>query len=323
MRESDPQSSPGPGEPDTAPLDRQLVPMACVVIALMSLVNSAGFGFPSTDLLAGISLEHSRLMYGVGLFVAGIVSDRNRSHGALVCAVALVVPFLQLSLSGAAAPATLMWALGYLCFGFFSVFRVLVFTDLAGQVRWPQIACLGLLFGRVGDALGSALCITLADHALALIVTTAALFTCTVILFFVLCQRLYAPTVEGTRVAEAEGAAAEVPVATVAPAAEIPAAEIPVAEGAAASAAVAETQPKPGAEEHFNRFVARHGLTLREREVLREVLALRSNAEIAGALYVSEATVKFHVRNLLKKTGCKNRRELIDLYSVGGDSPAA
>lgn len=48
----------------------------------------------------------------------------------------------------------------------------------------------------------------------------------------------------------------------------------------------------------------------RERDVLRLVAAGRRNREIAETLNVSENTVKFHVSNLLRKSGVASRVEL-------------
>ncbi|MGN7965997.1 LuxR C-terminal-related transcriptional regulator [Microbacterium sp. 22179] len=48
----------------------------------------------------------------------------------------------------------------------------------------------------------------------------------------------------------------------------------------------------------------------RERDVLRLIAAGRRNREIAHTLSVSENTVKFHVSNLLRKSGATSRVEL-------------
>ena len=67
-------------------------------------------------------------------------------------------------------------------------------------------------------------------------------------------------------------------------------------------------------QELFDSFAEQYDLSAREKEILRLILAGRSSTEIAEALYVSPNTVKFHVRNLLKKTKCENRVSLVALY---------
>ena len=54
-------------------------------------------------------------------------------------------------------------------------------------------------------------------------------------------------------------------------------------------------------------------LTPREREVLGHLVAGRTYAEIATALFISEKTVSTHVSNLLRKTGTSSSREAVAL----------
>jgi DNA-binding CsgD family transcriptional regulator len=53
------------------------------------------------------------------------------------------------------------------------------------------------------------------------------------------------------------------------------------------------------------------GLTERELEVLTEIGAGLSNAEIADKLRISGATVKSHINHLLAKTGSRDRGQLV------------
>lgn len=50
-------------------------------------------------------------------------------------------------------------------------------------------------------------------------------------------------------------------------------------------------------------------LTRREEEILQMVAEGRSNADVARALWVTEQTVKFHLANVYRKLGVKNRTQ--------------
>lgn len=268
VRVSDPTPAP---KPSIAPTVRSLIAFAAIAVLLMSLVKNAGFGFPSADFSQGLNPEFTRMFYAAGLLIAGAVIDRSLKYGAVCCMAALVIPFVVMALANEPIPGMTLWALDYFFFGFFSVFRVVLFAVLAARENMPYLAGCGLMFGRAGDALGTAVYLTLGGSTVALVSVAAVLFAATLFVIYRLAQILF----PSERAAEAQ---------------------------------------KRDERAVFEEFSARYELSAREREVLRLLLEEQSNAEIAAELFVSESTVKFHVRNLLKKTDCKNRLELRAKY---------
>jgi DNA-binding NarL/FixJ family response regulator len=55
-------------------------------------------------------------------------------------------------------------------------------------------------------------------------------------------------------------------------------------------------------------------LTARELEVIELVSSGATNQEIAGALVISESTVKSHVKHILRKLGAANRAEAVSRH---------
>ena len=56
-------------------------------------------------------------------------------------------------------------------------------------------------------------------------------------------------------------------------------------------------------------------LTNREAEVMSMVMKGYTNVQIAQTLFVSENTIKYHLKNLYAKSGCQNKRELIQFVN--------
>ena len=237
------------------------------VVLLFSLVNNIGFAFSASAVQGGLRVEFSRLFYAVGLIAAGFVTDKSRKYGAVCALAALVIPFIVLALRGELISTAVFWAIGYFAFGFYSVYRVILFSDIARDRGIIYLSGFGLLIGRVGDSLGSEINALMSGSELALVVCAAVLFIGSVFLFIRLFQIMYVPAAHSKN-----------------------------------------------EREIFDDFSLSYNLSARERDVLRLLLDDKTNKEISEEICVSENTIKFHVRNLLKKTGCKSRVELKTVY---------
>lgn len=62
-----------------------------------------------------------------------------------------------------------------------------------------------------------------------------------------------------------------------------------------------------------------NNLTEQELRVLELVSEHLTNREIASALVIAESTVETHVHHLLRKLGCRSRRQAARLYLEAKD----
>ena len=251
-------------------LSGRTLALACGAVVLASLVKNLGYGFPSSDIAAGLNPLLSRIPYALGLAAAGLINDRDRKSGLICTIAALSTPFIMLSMVSEPIPGMILWGLNYVLFSFFTVFRVMLFLDIAEKTHRPELAPLGLLMGRIGDAAGSLLFLTLSGRHILLVAVTVLLFIPAILLLFRLYHQLYEP----------------------------------------------EAEQRKSEEEIFETFCLHHDLSARERDLLRLIIEDHTNGEIAARLYISENTVKYHVRNVLQKTGCRNRVELQRKYKL-------
>ena len=72
-------------------------------------------------------------------------------------------------------------------------------------------------------------------------------------------------------------------------------------------------------ESRCARAALEHDLTKREEEMLALLLEGRTRAEIARVLYVSDNTVKTHIRNLYRKMGVGGREDLAESMEAARD----
>ena len=75
--------------------------------------------------------------------------------------------------------------------------------------------------------------------------------------------------------------------------------------------------PEMGSARSFSEacqeFSSQHNLTSRENEVLLLLSAGHSSPYIAARLYISENTVRTHMRNMYRKLGVSSKEELVQL----------
>lgn len=247
----------------------KILVLAGFTVFMLSMAKNSGFYFSTVDMADGVSLELTRTIYALGLVIAGIVNDKNRKLGAVLCVSTLAFPFALLVLKSSLESGIVVWMLSYGFFGFFSVYRVVLFTDFAGKsekLLW--IAGLGLMSGRLGDAAGAYLGMKFMNNISVLVLLAALIFMVTVFLFTLLFQKIYTPIIES---GEAKGKGVE-------------------------------------------GFCRSCQFSPREQEVFKLIAEGLSNTEIAERLFISENTVKFHMKNILRKTESKNRIELLGHY---------
>ena len=62
---------------------------------------------------------------------------------------------------------------------------------------------------------------------------------------------------------------------------------------------------------HFSEVAERYQLSKREIEVVRMICEGWTNREIGEKLYISEYTVKDHIKNIMRKMEVASRNELV------------
>ena len=89
----------------------------------------------------------------------------------------------------------------------------------------------------------------------------------------------------------------------------ITAGEAPLSRGLAAK--ILDEFSRLSDQRHSKDAASEDELTKREREVLQLVAGGSTNREIASALYISENTVNFHMKNILSKLHLRNRAQAV------------
>ena len=66
----------------------------------------------------------------------------------------------------------------------------------------------------------------------------------------------------------------------------------------------------------YSRFISDYSISKREWEIVEKICEGLTNKEISEVLFISLQTVKDHTHHIYKKTGVKNRVQLVNMISV-------
>ena len=72
-----------------------------------------------------------------------------------------------------------------------------------------------------------------------------------------------------------------------------------------------EEPQKSKKQEHLDLFCAHYNISKRETDILLQLIEGKSYAAMAECLYISLATVKSHIHSIYRKTGVRNKAQLI------------
>ena len=284
--------------PEEAAALQEHLPLAVLIVALLGLLFGLGDGlFLARIELDGEIFFYSRFFLVAGYFLAGILADRLPLYLPMLALAAKAVPLFVRAGDGAGI------ALLYYTDAFFtgaliilSIRLFFLIAPLTGRPRlWAGMGRgLEMPLSAAGALLGS---LYLEQQGLSLIIACHAALLLLCALLFYRAMMIYAhakkarPETEPLNFIFADG--------------------INYLTGP--ELAIENTHSLPLSDKmSLADLQQEYGLTERETEVLAAVLQGGSIADMAARLFVTERTVKFHIGNLLKKTGCRNQRELKD-----------
>ncbi len=260
---------------DISGIDKKIIFMCSGFVLLTCFTMNLGYMNPAADISEGeISLELARAFSALGMIIAAIVITYSRQSGLILCVCSLINPFICMALINSSSLKMPLWILTYIFTGFYSIFFMVMFADIARK-RGLWIAGFGMMFRRLGEIIGSAAGMLLLNHRVVLVIVNAILFVFTLFIAAEVWKILY-----DRRKASADD----------------------------------NTSSVKSEEELFDDFTMKFGISDREKDVLRCIIDGNTNTEIAGKLFITENTVKFHIKNILKKTGAANRKELRKMW---------
>lgn len=252
-----------------------------LIIALMAMIFALGANDPVlVESGRKISLIFTRFFYAGGLMLASVIFDKNHATGGICALASILYPIMIIILYKELPIHYIPIALTDSFLGFYAVFRTGLFMSLASEKGKLYIAPLGLCISRIVEGIMSVCIAIFGFDRLTCFIIAGILFVPLIILF---CYMLTKYTRQ-------------------------PDTTIVVNYASENNVSGSEAASKLSFAEIYH-------LTRREDEISGYLAGNKTNGEIADILFVSESTVRFHVSNILKKTGLKDRREVGRKYN--------
>lgn len=265
-----------------------LVAAAAIICYLSSLYEGVmALTYPGGEqsLFVEILLNNTRLLYGVSIIVAGVVADlKGRQYLPLLTVIVMIALVINIFLLNFPAVKIVNWVILFIGAGFLAMFVTLSFIDIAYLTKRPALwAGAGRIIKHSITAFGSLLgAYFWSNPVTGLFIILIQYIVLLIVLIFLL-FKLYEILTQKTFQRDFYSDTNEI-------CSQLDAEDIHIMEY------------------HF---------TQREKQVLSFVLTGSQIKEIAKELYISERTVKFHLSNILSKSGVKNQKELIALLMNG------
>ena len=280
------------------------VPMTLLIVVLLSLLHGIGDLYMDAYHNFNDVFGFSRLSYCAGSIAAGYFADRNRLYLPLAALFAKAQDIWDIWIGQEQVLYYPLHYFGDFMNGFFTLFIILAFADLAAH-RPPlkpwAVTGRSLQMFTVSVATVFGAFILDADKLFFTLLYVLAIVGCLVIVFYSSALRFNLGSAGAEAVPPLPATEATTP--------------FPIAEATTPISAAETTTPLPAAEETTllpsPDYCARYGLTQRETDVLDCILSGQSIAEISKTLFISQRTVKFHITNLLRKTGTTSQKELL------------
>jgi len=241
-------------------------------------------------------LRNTKLLFCVSAEVAGLIADlRGRQYISVITIAVMTFLIFDVFLLNYPVIKFINWIVLFTGAGFLAMFVTLNFIDIAGQTKKPAIwAGGGRMIKHSVTALGSVAGTMLwnnSDSGNIFVILQYLILLIALIFLLFQHYRIVTENVHSVAISEITG------------------------DEKQAAQFQSLVRPKEACADDIMQEITKiYGLTEREGQILIFIFSGAQIKDIAKELYITERTVKFHITNILKKTECRNQRELISRF---------